>query len=530
MFSENNYEGTARSIAMGNAFTALGGDLGGITINPAGSAVSKYSQFTITPGLTISTATTQGVPPTPNGSLPYFERQMRSSMTKMSLPNFGLNAYWETGRRSGLKSMTFGFVVNTTNTWNEDVYANGHNERTSFAGSLAAGTTALMADLNATLPSGEMPYTSADLTNDESYDYMPWRDVVGYNSYITDLCPGTDDEFIGANELAYDNGDITLGGKIEQTYGRRVQGSKQEYLFNFGANISDFLYLGANLGINNITYSYMDYFKESAVNQEDFLIRYQDGSSTYWNSLKYNYDYYAEGTGIFMKVGFILTPVGGLRIGAAIQTPTANTINEEWQESGSTRYSTSKFDAQESSPLGTGSYSFTSPYRANFGAAYTIGQYGVISADYEICDYSTMRFSSDYEDDDEYFDSVNMDIRKRFSTSHSLRAGAEVRLNGALALRAGYGMTTSAEHFDTDGNKLDIKPLQNISLGIGYSSKGSFFADAAVKTTFRRVEYYMPYDDYLFDEQGNLIPEDFAPEIEIIHRAWKAIVTFGWRF
>ena len=52
LFSENNYEGTARSVAMGNAFTALGGDLGSITINPAGSAVAGYSQFTITPGLT----------------------------------------------------------------------------------------------------------------------------------------------------------------------------------------------------------------------------------------------------------------------------------------------------------------------------------------------------------------------------------------------------------------------------------------------------------------------------------------------
>lgn len=45
MFSENNYEGTARSVAMGNAFTALGGDLGAVTINPAGSAVANYSQI-----------------------------------------------------------------------------------------------------------------------------------------------------------------------------------------------------------------------------------------------------------------------------------------------------------------------------------------------------------------------------------------------------------------------------------------------------------------------------------------------------
>ena len=87
LFSENNYEGTARSVAMGNAFTALGGDLGSITINPAGSAVAGYSQFTITPGLTFTASTAQGVSPFTDGSLPYFERKMKSSMTSFSLPN-----------------------------------------------------------------------------------------------------------------------------------------------------------------------------------------------------------------------------------------------------------------------------------------------------------------------------------------------------------------------------------------------------------------------------------------------------------
>jgi hypothetical protein len=48
LFSETNYEGTARTVAMGNAFTALGGDLGSISLNPAGSAVAKYSQVSIT--------------------------------------------------------------------------------------------------------------------------------------------------------------------------------------------------------------------------------------------------------------------------------------------------------------------------------------------------------------------------------------------------------------------------------------------------------------------------------------------------
>ena len=53
-FSNNDYEGTARSMAMGNAFTALGGDLGAITINPASSGVYRYDEFVITPSLTFA--------------------------------------------------------------------------------------------------------------------------------------------------------------------------------------------------------------------------------------------------------------------------------------------------------------------------------------------------------------------------------------------------------------------------------------------------------------------------------------------
>ena len=43
LFSENEYGGTARSVAMGNALTAVGGDLGSLGLNPAGSAVAGYS-------------------------------------------------------------------------------------------------------------------------------------------------------------------------------------------------------------------------------------------------------------------------------------------------------------------------------------------------------------------------------------------------------------------------------------------------------------------------------------------------------
>lgn len=510
LFSENNYEGTARSVAMGNAFTALGGDLGGIGINPAGSAVASYSQFSITPSLSLSSSTTQGVSPYADGSLPYFERQMKSNMTRFNIPDFGLSINWDTGRKAGLKNMSFGFVVNMTNSWNEDVYANGHNETTSFMGAMAADATA-------------NGYLGSELGGEYAYDYFPWKTVVGYNSYMIDTFGGYPDEFVGASELIFSNGDIALGGAIEQTYGRRTTGSKYEYIFNAGANISDFVYIGANLGITSIDYSSTEYFKEEALDPSHF----ENAQDIYWQSMKYNYSYSASGTGYFAKLGVIVTPGAGLRIGAAVSTPVVNTIEETWQHSGSTAYTSAEYDAYATSPEGYGSYTFTAPFRANFGLAYTFRQFGVISADYEVCDYSQMRYSTSGSDRD-YFESINADIRERYSTSHMLRAGLEVKPLSCLAVRAGYGLTTSAEKYDSWGNSLETLLTQNASLGIGYSSPGSFFADLAVKRSFLSDEYFMPYEDYIYDSQGNI--SEYAPEILNRRSLWKVMITFGWRF
>ena len=146
LFSENNYEGTARSVAMGNAFTALGGDLGAVSINPAGSAVAGYSQITLTPSLTFSTNTAVGVP-YEGSTNPYFQRMMKSRQTCAGIPNVGFTFNFDTGRSSGLKSITAGFVLNQTNSWCEDVYANGTNNQTSFLAALASDATFEIAKL-----------------------------------------------------------------------------------------------------------------------------------------------------------------------------------------------------------------------------------------------------------------------------------------------------------------------------------------------------------------------------------------------
>lgn len=517
MYSENHYEGTARSVAMGNAFTALGGDLGAVTINPAGSAVAGYSQLVITPSLTYTATSTKGVSPFADGSLPYFQREMKSRMTNFDLPNLGVTYSWESNRRSGLKNVTFGFVMNRTNSWNEDVYANGTNSTTSFMGSIAANATA-------------NGYLASDLNAANAYEFMPWKPVTAFQSGMISTFGGYEDQYVGASELIFQNSatgetEIAVGGPLEQTYGRRVDGSKFDYTFNLGANFSDFIYIGANLGITSIGYTSEEYFMEKAENPQDFEIALDDGKSMYFNSMKYKYSYRADGTGVYGKFGLIVTPGGGLRIGAAVQTPTVTNMTESWAEDGETAFSNQKYSA--TSPYIEGEYTFISPLRANFGLAYTLGNFGLISVDYELCDYSQMRYDTN-NSDMSYFEEINNDIRERFGISHMFRAGLEFKPLSCMALRAGYDLTTSAEKLDVWGDPMPLQMTQSAALGLGFSSKGSFFADAAVQTRFLNKEYFMPYEDYIFDAEGYVAEP--VPELVSKRSLWKVLLTIGWRF
>lgn len=513
LFSERNYEGTARSVAMGNAFTALGGDLGSIGINPAGSAVAKYSQISITPSLTIASNTTNGVSPYTDGSLPYFEKQFKNTATHFAIPNLGMTFNWETGRSSGLKNVSFGFIMNRVNSWNEDLYAAGPNHTTSFMGAMAVEAT-------------EAGLLGSNLNMNNAYDYDPWKYVVGYQSGMISTFGGYDDQFVGASEVIFGNmgnTEISLGGPLDQSYGRRVRGSKNDYLINLGFNISDFIYLGANLGITSMYYSYDEYFKEKAIDPSDFEIALDNGQTMYFDSMKYKYSYSTSTSGVYGKFGFIITPGFGLRIGAAIQTPTASTINENWQYKGETTYTDNGFNAAAESPEGEDHYKFREPWRANFGLAYTLGKLAVFSVDYELCNYSTMKFKRNgFDDGREYFIDLNDEIKGTFGTSSMLRAGIEIKPLDVLAVRAGYGVTTAPETL------IEVPAAQNVSLGVGYVSKKSFFADLACRYSFATDEYIMPYSDYMYDAAGNIT--DFAPEILNRKDHWKVLLTLGWRF
>ncbi len=531
LFSENNYEGTARTVAMGNAFTALGGDLGAVTINPASSAVAGYSQLTLTPSLTFSASTATGIPY--KGSVdPYFQKTMKSRMTKAGIPNIGFTFDFKTGRSSGLKNMTFGFIVNRTNSWCEDVFAEGTNSQTSFLAAAAADATDEIRWLNDNKAAGEPDFTKEDFMHEDAFKYMNWQDVVGYRSGMFSAYDAEGKEFVAATEKLLENGEIMQSGEVGQKYGRSVSGNKYEYLLNFGANISDFVYVGVNLGINSISYDYTHYFKENATDPYLFENIFVDSNGnelkTFFKNATYKHSYSADGTGIFGKIGVIVTPGAGLRLGAAIQTPATTTIKEQWQDMASTSFTDSSCDGEAESELGRNEYIFNSPWRFNFGLAYTLGRFAVVSADYEVADYGGMKYMTDdmNDEDFEYFEEINEDIRKTYGAEHQLRIGAEVKPLSFLAVRVGYNLKTPALKMDKKVEN-DEKPIyyQNLSFGIGYSSKKSFFADLACRYTFASDEFIYPYSGYLLDQKGIL-----SPEILNRHSNWKLLLTLGWRF
>ena len=519
-FSENTYYGTARSTAMGNAFTALGGDLGGISINPAGSAVANYSQITITPSLNIAVSTAQGTKW--NGEANGFERRMKNSSTRFTLPNIGFTLNYDTHRTSGVTGISVGFMVNGTGYFNDNMIARGTNANTSFMGALAYNTSG---------------WDVGELTMSDAYNSSnaPWESIAGWEAGLISLYGLSDSEYIGTSENYYIDKDnnyiIRQAGTLDQNYGRQQSGSKYDYLINLGLNFSDRFYFGVNLGITSLNYAYRDWITEIAQDPSLFQITYlnEDNteSVTNFTDMNFSYRYNASGVGVYGKFGFIARPFAGLRIGGAIQTPTSTVIKEFWSYSAASYYTDSQYNASSDSPEGQYRYRVISPFRFNVGLAYTFGNFGLISADYEMCDYSGMRLKETETNDNSYYDDgVNADIREYMGASHMFRAGLEIKPAAAFAIRAGYTLTTSPERYYENDVRQPVKANRNsFSAGLGFSSSGSFFADLAFRATKYADEYIYPYSDYI-------LGEDYFPSPEILNRKWMydVMLTIGFRF
>ncbi len=549
-YSQNNYYGTARSIGMGNAMTAVGGDLGSIGINPAGSAVAGYSQFTITPNLTISSMNAS-YSAYPVGGADRFTNEQNKRLTRFSMPNIGLTFNWKTGNGSGLKAITYGLVVNGTNNFTGKMLAGGRNDKTSYQSAMAVAADGYDMDfLNGysidkdgkRVDRGwDYPYYYGDdFQNDPNKGkFAPWNVIANAQAGSIANYGDTDDPSYywryKATTEGYSNTgekdangnyiyDIFLAGPLNQAYSRNITGSKYDVLFNVGFNFGDTFFVGANLGVTSLNYNYDECYKEAAENPSAFEIDFGDKGKTCFSDYRTRYSYTADGSGVFGKIGFLWRPVDGLRVGAAVQTPTIMEINERWIQDVNLNYTDASFNGSAKTPEGEYSYRLRSPYRLNTGAAFTFAGMALISADYEMTDYSTMKFmSKDGGWSNDTFSSLNDQIRNCMGVSHMVRIGAEFKPLPEIAVRAGYNFTTTPEYVYEGNSKTKLNDRINaFSVGLGYSSNGSFFADIAARMTMLADEYISPYADYLSDLA--------SPMILNKRDIYNVTATIGWRF
>lgn len=488
-FSQHYYDGTAKSLSMANAFTALGGDLGAISINPASSGVYRYSEILISPTINTSVDHTD-----------YLNKHSFNSRTMFGISNFGYVGYFKTGNHFGLKNLNFSIAYNQTNNFNSHTSAEGINAVNSWAASLAHNIPAGTTGSNLGIPENNPNYPFYNSNNS-------WESILAWNSHLIDPINKDEKDFISSTENIDKDGNITLGGPLNQKFERITTGFNSDIILNVGGNISDKLFFGLNLTITNLYYYSFESFSEKTDNPANF--------DTKFNKFTYNSYYNASGIGFNAKVGIIYLPVAGLRLGAAISTPTWTAIKEDYSMDMETIFSTPDKGGYIESPLGVYEYKLTSPFIWNLGAAYTFGKLAVISVDYENTDYSMVKLK-DSDFDSYSFNNENEYISRYFKMTHNIKVGAEFKPIPIISIRAGYNYYDSPEKdFNTDRHYA--------SLGLGYRSNGGFFIDLGYQQQCNfNEETYTFYEAY---NNSGEIPQMYNKFLN-----WKLVLSLGIRF
>ncbi|MBA4322100.1 MAG: hypothetical protein C0408_04720, partial [Odoribacter sp.] len=214
-YSQVFYSGTARFNSMGGAFTALGGDLSSISLNPAGTGVFRSFEFSLTPQLYYNTTSSA----------------WNSSSSSDFRYNLNLNQIGvvtnilSTGKETGLVSLNAAYSYNRTNNFNENITISGISQNSSMADYWAG---------------------QANADGGTYYKNLTGAAGIAYDAWIIDTISGT-----GA--MQYATTFSAYGTNTNSTYGQTIrriitnEGYTGEHAFSIGGNYSDKIFFGATL-------------------------------------------------------------------------------------------------------------------------------------------------------------------------------------------------------------------------------------------------------------------------------------------
>ena len=479
-FLDNDLIGTARFVGMGGSMSALGADLSTMSVNPAGMALFRGNDFSLTGGLMVnkSSALYEGAKAETSKTLPCFSNL--SLVLSMDLND------------DYLKFLNLGFAYRKKNN------LSGNFEMEGLAGNFSQQY--IMEQLYRSNPF-DVNKLSSDM-----YDYLSynWLTLLAAEAYLGDSL---------GNFITYpDTSLVWLPDEIG--YYQEQRGGVDAIDINLSANISDRFYLGTTVGIYNVDYSRYSSYSE-----------YDSYGPIYTLENKY----VMKGAGFDIKLGAIVRPFkySPFKVGVSVHTPiwytldeyTSATITDPYGK----RFSTTDYY------LYNGDYSVRSklstPWRVNASMSYTFGTYLALNAEYEFADYSATQYTSR-----SYVTKAqNEEIKYNLKNQHIARVGAELNIKG-FALRAGYNYSTApfksdayknlgnANVTDTSTEYMNLYDKHTYTLGCGYHGK-TFYFDMAYMQERQNAEFFPFYD------------MDFVnPGAKVALANHTAVATVGVRF
>ncbi|MDR1454063.1 MAG: outer membrane protein transport protein [Tannerella sp.] len=493
-YSQTDLNGTARSMSMGGAFGALGGDMSAMSHNPAGLGVYRSSEVQATVALSNvhASATWTGIKNSEN-------------QTRLAFDNFSYITYFPTGKESGIKGWNLGIAYNKVKDFGRNIKSTG-NPGTSIGDFIAMRTTREGVYLN-------------DLFSDDSYSpynnpNLSWLSILGHESgYIT---PQED----VAKNTVYRS---SFSSAPQRTvFSMTERNSIIEYDFSLATNISDRVFLGATLGITDLDYRISSRLDETFAGEDYGYID---------NNLE------SEGVAYSVNLGVIVRPIDALRVGISYNSPKWYSLTDYFYATGETYVSNyvSKPKMEAKTPLGQyAEYRLRTPDRWIFSAAGVIGNTALVSLDYELTNYKSMYLS----DRQGYGYGDNKDIREDFGLGHTVKLGAEVKLTPQFALRAGYIWQPSPMKNLLRNGGQEVFPVGTVShftlsnatsyytAGLGYRFTPNFYMDMAYILRSQNEMLY-PFSN-IYAENGTTELKIGPSDLSIITS--RIALTFGYKF
>jgi len=508
--SNTDLSGTARGVAMGGAFGALGGDITGVSQNPAGIGVYRSSE--VVGSLDLASANTE--------TNTLGTNKVNDSKLNFSLDNFAYIAYMPlTG---SVKAFNFGFSYNRLKNFGRNYHSVGNGLTSSLTDYIADYTTR---------------ENNPDYKDLSSFDNgFPWISVLGYQGgLISDNGERSISPLIGP-QTTREDGDLQT---VDRTYSVAERGHIDTYDFTMGANISDILYLGLNFSIADLRYSLRSRHTEE-FEQGDNFDGGGGGGFDLDNSLE------TSGSGFQVTVGAIFRPIDELRIGVAYHSPTWYNLNdsyfarvnyEGWYIDDNGAWTWNNLTANTPGNATT-DYRLRTPDRWIMSMAGVFGSKVILSVDYEYSDYSKMNlgtsdglFDSGYADQNDF-------ISQDFKGASTLKAGLEYKVTPQVSLRAGYSWMQSPLETSFKAGNVEVWPIGTVtaytldgdtnyySIGAGYRFTPNFSMDFAF--SYRQQTNQLYTYSPMWDDGGAKIVDSVPSELK--NNSYRGMITLGYRF